>query len=876
MSFRIVLTVCILFIFATAASAEVRYVVTDLGPIDADGHYARGLAVNNSRQVVCGQTTGGPLFLWDHGASIQLNIRASAIPFKLTDINDAGQVVGRSESGLPCVWHDGSVTELGAAPGYALGINNAGQVCGMSGSAPFLWDNGALMDITPAEWTGPAYACSISDGGVIVGSNRGTACVWTNGIGARLDLPGTTSSEAWSVNSRGDIVGWWTLYGSSRTAFMYSNGIALDIGGVAHPGVSRANSINDAGQIVGYCFNADSPRIPWPGRDPIYVPNRAVLWDDGAMSDLNDLIAPGSGLVLTQAWDINDRGDIVGEALAPDTGGLRSYLLTPWLLEVPVDILPGIEPNIINLRSRGNVLVLVLSTEEFDASRIDWSTVRLAGAGLVRHCCGDMNRDGHTDAALAFRSSDLDLYSDSISAELTGKTVDGRPFHGSDSVCVRGGFEAPKPLVPRYSVSVCEPLEGRLWSMPYHMNGLGQVVGECEAIPCVWSSGWPTSLDIPGSRFISAYDINDSGQVALWTDAGGRLWWNGAFTGIDVPGLRVCLPQAINNSGCVVGWGPYPLGEDWVGRRAFIWRNGEGRLLDPPVGESSWAVDVNDSGVVAGYCDVFNEARTTSWIRPCVWIDGVGRELALPELSDEGWPYAINGRGYVAGFCRMLTWDYGDRACVWRDGLPQLLKRIQFGSYDRAFALNDWSQVVGDTHLIAQTTGLSHRVMLWHAGVPYDLSSLITDLPQGWNCYSAVDINNAGQIAVDASNPDGYERALVLTPIPTEVGIDIEPGDPHNTINARSHGVLPVAILAGDGFTAASLVPETVVLAGAAPRSWKTDLDINNDGRNDVLLLFRTDDLRLSNGESELVLKGRTFDGWWIEGIDEVRVHGVR
>ena len=45
------------------------------------------------------------------------------------------------------------------------------------------------------------------------------------------------------------------------------------------------------------------------------------------MLDLNTLIAPGSGWILTEARDINDRGQIVG--YGQTTQGTRAFLLTP-------------------------------------------------------------------------------------------------------------------------------------------------------------------------------------------------------------------------------------------------------------------------------------------------------------------------------------------------------------------------------------------------------------------------------------------------------------------------------------------------------------------------------------------------------------------
>jgi hypothetical protein len=41
---------------------------------------------------------------------------------------------------------------------------------------------------------------------------------------------------------------------------------------------------------------------------------RAAIWIDGEVADLNDLVAPGSGLTLTWAGSINNAGMIAGSA----------------------------------------------------------------------------------------------------------------------------------------------------------------------------------------------------------------------------------------------------------------------------------------------------------------------------------------------------------------------------------------------------------------------------------------------------------------------------------------------------------------------------------------------------------------------------------
>jgi hypothetical protein len=54
---------------------------------------------------------------------------------------------------------------------------------------------------------------------------------------------------------------------------------------------------------------------------------RAVLWEDGVITDLNDQIPADSGWQLQWAQSINSRGQIVGFGIHKDQ--TRAFLLTP-------------------------------------------------------------------------------------------------------------------------------------------------------------------------------------------------------------------------------------------------------------------------------------------------------------------------------------------------------------------------------------------------------------------------------------------------------------------------------------------------------------------------------------------------------------------
>jgi probable HAF family extracellular repeat protein len=64
---------------------------------------------------------------------------------------------------------------------------------------------------------------------------------------------------------------------------------------------SAAYAINNQSQIVSQSINVNGN-------------SRAFLWQNGVMTDLNALIPANSNLTLVYADDINDAGEIVGQA----------------------------------------------------------------------------------------------------------------------------------------------------------------------------------------------------------------------------------------------------------------------------------------------------------------------------------------------------------------------------------------------------------------------------------------------------------------------------------------------------------------------------------------------------------------------------------
>jgi len=77
---------------------------------------------------------------------------------------------------------------------------------------------------------------------------------------------------------------------------------------------SFAYGIDERGRVVGASDAKDSPL-------------RAFIYSNGVMLDLNELIPANTGWFLTEARGINEHGQIVGYGFI--NGQKRAFLLTP-------------------------------------------------------------------------------------------------------------------------------------------------------------------------------------------------------------------------------------------------------------------------------------------------------------------------------------------------------------------------------------------------------------------------------------------------------------------------------------------------------------------------------------------------------------------
>lgn len=182
----------------------------------------------------------------------------------------------------------------GDTVGFALAINNSGQIAGSSGSC-------ANTVVTAV--------------GLFAGPH---AVMWQNGSVINLGSLGGTMGKSGAINDRGEVAGFSSVPGDSSVhPFLWTAATGMqDLGPLGTDFLADPAGINNSTQVVG-------------GSCDMSGNCRAFLWEKNVMSDLNDLIPADSPWYLAYALGINDAGEIVGFAVEKSTGNTYAYLASP-------------------------------------------------------------------------------------------------------------------------------------------------------------------------------------------------------------------------------------------------------------------------------------------------------------------------------------------------------------------------------------------------------------------------------------------------------------------------------------------------------------------------------------------------------------------
>jgi probable HAF family extracellular repeat protein len=370
-----------------------HYAVTDLGTLEGGTFSQATGVNNHGLVTGLSTVADGTLhaFLWYKGVKIDIGKHGLGGPNSAAlGLNDWGQVVGQAENstqdpngenfcgfftGLECVpflWQAGVLTPLPTLGGNNAtvddNINNRGEIVGIAenstsdpdcpstpavnGTGPQILDfeaviwgprRGQIRELPPLAGDTVGMALWINDKGQAVGTSGtcantvlppfavGPHAVLWDKDGSVQDLGnlgGTANPEvlgvgnlAFTINNSGEIAGASALPGNQIThAFRWTRTEGMrDLGALPGDLVSAGLGINNRGDVVGASIDTDLAT-----GNP-----RAVLWHNGVINDLNDLVPSDSSLYLLTAFTINDLGEIAGFGVDPNSGEVHAFVAVP-------------------------------------------------------------------------------------------------------------------------------------------------------------------------------------------------------------------------------------------------------------------------------------------------------------------------------------------------------------------------------------------------------------------------------------------------------------------------------------------------------------------------------------------------------------------
>ncbi len=390
----------------------------------------------------------------------------------------------------------------------------------------------------------------------------------------------------------------------------------------------------------------------------------------------------------------------------------------------------------------------------------------------------------------------------------------------------------------------------------------------------LWTGTAASAVDLhpPGYQMSNALAISGIRQVGWATHpatatAHAFLWSGSAASGVDLNPAEMVFSRAHGVFGDVqVGSG----GGAATGfiEHALLWRGNAASVLDlnpPGFFTSSARAASADQQVGVG-----NNTRALLW---------TGTAESAVDLTPfwclDAEAVGVSG-GQQVGRCRAAP-DFSQHALMWT------------GSAAGAVDLHPLGYLVSEAHGVSNGRQVGFGVppggpahaLVW-SGNADSVIDLNQFLPSGFGDAVALGIDDRGQIVGWARETSAgqFLHAFVWKPVAREtaVTIDIKPGSATNSINPQSKGRIAVAILSSPDFDAAAQTDASSLTFGrtgdeaSLTSCSPVPVDVNFDGRNDLLCHFATQLTGFVRGVAQGILRGITVDGAAIAGADSIQL----
>jgi probable HAF family extracellular repeat protein len=339
---------------------------------------------------------------------------------------------------------------------------------------------------------------------------------------------------------------------------------------------SRANDINDRGQIVG------SSSLLVSRDDTLRLETHGFLWMSGKMHDLGTL-----GGDFSEAIAISEAGTILGRSTTPE--GLTHPVL--WIDGEIVDLLPDHRFSAMPTDFNGQGQVV----GTFGPRRYETGFVWDAGVVTNLATLGG-------DRSSATGINEL--------GQVVGYSENGAgdriPFVWSD------GVMQTLPL-----------LGGTSSAQPLDINDAGRIIGQSGDIAVVWDATRIRTVGL-APHSTTVVDLNESGDVVGHLNTGLEIqsfvFGSGGVRFLGSLGGSVTEAMAINEDGLVVGMASTATADQ--GLIAFLWQDGHISPLTDIGGTQMTVQAVNGHGQVVGL-----RTTPTGDHRALLWFQGFALDL---------------------------------------------------------------------------------------------------------------------------------------------------------------------------------------------------------------------------------------------------------